>query len=181
MVTKRHEAIAFYMLVASILALIIVSITFRYYYPDETFLFEADFDIDIGESIIYNGTLFDVPQHIYKIVLSNVTAKIDPLLSPSVKVIINENFTETVNGPEDYMVYNEIYEGEIEELIFEESGLAVTFHAVFFALRDSNPVYISLSTVSCILALYYFYVTVNVRKAMKKEVPAEIEKISDES
>jgi hypothetical protein len=181
MVTKRHEAIAFYLLIASILALVIVSITFRYYVPEETFLFEDDFDINTGESVSYNNTLFDVSQHIYKITVSNLTAKIDPLLEPSMRVIINENFTDSVKGPDGYMIYNEAFEGEIEELILTDAGLSITFHAVFSALRDRNPVYISLSTVSCVLALYYFYVTVNVKKANKKTISEEMEKSSEQT
>lgn len=174
MVSKKHEAIVFYLLLTSILALVAVSISFKYYFPDETFLFEDSGTILATETITYNGTLFDVPEHIYKINLTNCTALSDPLLAANLRVIINENYTKTLNGPEDYMVYNEVFDGKITELVLTDAGLSVSFNIEFSALRDRNPIYISLSVVSCVLALYYFYVTVNMRKTKNKNAAEEI-------
>ena len=172
MVSKRHEAIAFYLLVTSILALVIVSLSFKYYFPDETLLLEQDLDIYTFETVTYNASVFDVEEHIFKISMSNMTSITMPAMAANVKVIINSNFTATLSGPHDYVVYN----GEIEEVVLTDVGLAVSFHAAFSTLRNRNPIYISLTTVTCVLALYYFYITTK----MKREEKAKVEENTQE-
>ncbi len=175
MISKKHEAIAFYLLVTSLLALVIVSITFRYYLPDETFLFDDDLLLYTSETVSYNGTLFDFPQHIYKISISNASYPGDPLIDPSVNVIINDDFKRTLNGPDDYVVYNTKFNGRINECVLTDAGLAVSFQVEFSALRDRNPTYISLTTVTCILSLYYFYIATKLRKEKKEAITEEAE------
>ncbi|MHA1199256.1 MAG: hypothetical protein ACTSQF_07915 [Candidatus Heimdallarchaeaceae archaeon] len=164
MASKRHEAIAFYLLVTSIVAIVVVTISFKYYFPDEISFFEDDAEIHTGENISYNVSIFDVPQHIFKISLFNMSAMYMPGYDANVRVIINTNFTETLSGPQDYVIYSEIYNGEINEFILTDGGLSVSFNMTFSALRNRNPTYISLATVSSVLALYYFYVSVNLKK-----------------
>lgn len=179
MASKKQEAIAFYLLVTSIVAMVVVTISFKYYFPDETFLFEDNAEIISGESISYNASIFDAPQHIFKISLFNMSAMFMPGYAANVKVIINTNFTATLSGPKDYVVYNEIYNGEIVEFILTDVGLSVSFNMTFSALRDRNPTYISLATVSCVLAVYYFYVTVNLKKEKKVVIEEEIKDVKE--
>jgi hypothetical protein len=165
MVSKKHEAIVFYLLVLSILSLVVVSISFKYYFPDETILYEGYTQVNTIEPEYMNATIFDVPQRIFRIRITDAEAVIDPLLTANVKVLINDDFNATLQGPTDYVVYN----GEIETLAFTDVGVAVTFNFTFSALRNRNPIYISLTTVTCLLSLYYFYVTANAKRNEKTE------------
>ena len=178
MVSKKHEIIVYCLLVASMLALVSVSLSFKYNNTGETFLFEADLDINVGETVTYNGSLFDVPQHIYLITISQVKAKIDPLLNASVRIIINENFTGAAKGPEDFLYYNEAYAGKIEELAFTDAGLGVTFHMEIRAVVDMNPFYMSLSIVCCVLVVYYLYIVDKKKKGKPVKIDDSDEKLA---
>ena len=164
MKAKVRTTVIFSLLIASILALIVISIAFRYPGVGETFLFETDLDINMGESITYNGSLFEARQHIFKITVSGIKAKYDPLLDTSVVIFINGVHVGGAKGPADTYYYNEAYVGKIEELVFADSGLGVTGHVDISAVIDMNPVYISLAIVICVLSLYYLYINVNNRR-----------------
>ncbi len=161
MASKKHESIAFYLLVTSILALALVSISFKYYFPDEILLVEGDEEVQILAGITYTEAVFNTTRHkIFKISISNMSSLYIPDLEGRVTVTINSNFTETLTGPSDYL----IYAGEINSLELTDAGFAVSFHLKLSVLKNRNPIYISLTTITCFLALYYFFITTNKKK-----------------
>jgi hypothetical protein len=170
MANKINRIIVFSLLITSLLSLIVISLTFRYSEVGETFLFEADLDIDLLDSIAFNSSLFNVPQHIYEISISNVKAKSNPLITEiSVIILINENYTDAVKGPYGTTYYNEDYAGKIEVLNITHAGTPLTCHVAVSALVDVNPTYISLATASCVLALYYLYISVNQKRKLSDD------------
>lgn len=172
MEAKVRKNIIFSLLITSILALIVISMTFKYSTAGETFLLETDLDLNMGESIAYNGSLFVARQHIYKISVSGIKAKYDPLLDTSVVIFVNGVHVGGAKGPTDTYYYNEAYVGKIEELVFTDAGLGVTGHVEISAVIDMNPVYISLAVVICVLSLYYLYINVNnkISETSKEEI-----------
>lgn len=168
MVSKKHEAIVFYLLVSSILVLALISISFKYYFPDEIPLFETDEELEIYSSISFNESFFDTNYQLFKISLSDLYLKYSPETKGNAVITINSNITQAVSGPSDYIVYR----GEIYSVEISDAGLAITFHLRFSALRNRNPIYISLTTLTCVLALYYFHLTTyrkKEEKALEKE------------
>jgi len=167
MTTKLHKIIILSLLLTSIFALVAVSVTFGYSELEETFLFETDLALNSGETETYNGSLFDVRQHIYKIDISGIKAKSNPTHTTNVVIFVNGIQVGAVVGPANAFFYNEAYAGKIEELVFTDAGLGVIGHVEISALEDLNPVYISLATATCVLSIYYFYINVNQRNNNK--------------